>query len=91
MDRACEEPAVVDDLGAMKERKSSHQRSEREGRRPAGQPWSTGSADGFTDRRAADDQPAWRVLLGYARPYRLALIGGGLLSLATGGVGWSCR
>jgi ABC-type multidrug transport system fused ATPase/permease subunit len=31
--------------------------------------------------------PAWRVLLAYARPYRLALLVGGLLSLATGAVG----
>jgi ABC-type multidrug transport system fused ATPase/permease subunit len=31
--------------------------------------------------------PAWRVLLAYARPYRLHLFAGGLLSLATGAVG----
>jgi ABC-type multidrug transport system fused ATPase/permease subunit len=31
--------------------------------------------------------PAWRVLLAYARPYRLHLFEGGLLSLATGAVG----
>jgi ATP-binding cassette subfamily C protein len=29
----------------------------------------------------------WRVLLGYARPYRWALVGGGLLSLATAATG----
>jgi ABC-type multidrug transport system fused ATPase/permease subunit len=53
----------------------------------------TGSAGGPADRRSGDDQPpaaeppAWRVLLAYARPYRLTLVGGGLLSLATGAVG----
>ncbi len=53
----------------------------------------TGSVDGTRDRRSQGDQPraaeppAWRVLLTYARPYRLLLIGGGLLSLATGAVG----
>ncbi len=31
--------------------------------------------------------PAWRVLLGYVRPYRLWLVLGGLLSLVTGGTG----
>jgi ABC-type multidrug transport system fused ATPase/permease subunit len=68
---------VEDDLGAMGEDET----------RP------TGSADGLADRRSRDDRspaaeaPAWRVLLAYARPYRLTLIGGGLLSLATGAVG----
>ncbi len=36
---------------------------------------------------APADPPTWRVLLGYAQPFRLALLGGGLLSLATGAVG----
>ncbi|HEX6675071.1 MAG TPA: ABC transporter ATP-binding protein [Actinomycetes bacterium] len=36
---------------------------------------------------SAAEAPAWRVLLGYARPFRLALLLGGLLSLATGAVG----
>lgn len=31
--------------------------------------------------------PVWRVLLGYLRPHRVALIGGGLLSLVTGATG----
>jgi ABC-type multidrug transport system fused ATPase/permease subunit len=68
---------VEDDLGAMGEDET----------RP------TGSADGLADRRSRDDRspaaeaPAWRVLLGYARPYRLTLVVGGLLSLATGAVG----
>lgn len=50
-------------------------------------------ANGLADRRSRDDQPqaaeppAWRVLLAYARPYRLTLVVGGLLSLATGAVG----
>src|SRR5215207_9475368 len=62
-------------------------------RPPADQPRSAASADELTDRRSRDDQPqaaeppAWRILLAYARPYRLTLIGGGLLSLATGAVG----
>ena len=60
------------------------------GRLPADQPRPTASADGLADRRSRDGQPpaaeppAWRVLLAYARPYRLTLIGGGLLSLACG-------
>ncbi len=33
------------------------------------------------------DQPAWRVLLGYVRPYRGWLLLGGLLSLVTGATG----
>src|SRR5829696_7023561 len=63
------------------------------GRPPADEPNPTGSAGELADRRAGDDQspaaepPAWRVLLAYARPYRLTLIVGGLLSLATGAVG----
>ena len=63
------------------------------GRRPADQPRTAGSADRLTDRASRDGQPqaaeppAWRVLLGYARPYRLTLVVGGLLSLATGAVG----
>jgi hypothetical protein len=62
-------------------------------RPPPDQPSSTASADGLKDRRSRDDQsraaepPAWRVLLAYARPYRLTLVVGGLLSLATGAVG----
>jgi ABC-type multidrug transport system fused ATPase/permease subunit len=62
-------------------------------RPPADQPRSTASADRIKDRRSRVDQsqaaepPAWRVLLAYARPYRLTLIVGGLLSLATGAVG----
>ncbi|GAA1903364.1 ABC transporter ATP-binding protein [Streptomyces sodiiphilus] len=35
----------------------------------------------------AEAPPAWRVLLGYARPYRAALVAGGLLSLVTGATG----
>ena len=31
--------------------------------------------------------PVWRVLLGYLRPHRVALVGGGLLSLVTGATG----
>jgi ABC-type multidrug transport system fused ATPase/permease subunit len=60
---------------------------------PADQPRSTASTDGIKDRRSRDDQsppaepPAWPVLLAYARPYRLTLVVGGLLSLATGAVG----
>src|SRR5215218_8148615 len=63
------------------------------GRPPADEPNPTGSAGELADRRAGDDQSpavepsAWRVLLAYARPYRLTLIVGGLLSLATGAVG----
>ena len=34
-----------------------------------------------------DAPPVWRVLLGYLRPHRFALIGGGLLSLLTGATG----
>jgi ABC-type multidrug transport system fused ATPase/permease subunit len=33
------------------------------------------------------EAPAWRVLLSYVRPYRWALVGGGLLSLANGATG----
>ncbi|MGA5179670.1 ABC transporter ATP-binding protein [Streptomyces pseudogriseolus] len=33
------------------------------------------------------DPPAWRLLLSYARPHRWALLGGALLSLATGATG----
>jgi ABC-type multidrug transport system fused ATPase/permease subunit len=93
MDRASEEPAVVNDLGAMKEPAPSHRRSEREGRVPLDGTSLTGPSNGVADRRQQEDQPqaaeppAWRVLLAYARPYRLTLIGGGLLSLATGAVG----
>jgi hypothetical protein len=39
------------------------------------------------DDLEAAEPPAWRVLLACARPYRLVLVGGGLLSLATGAVG----
>jgi ABC-type multidrug transport system fused ATPase/permease subunit len=35
----------------------------------------------------APTRTAWRVLLSYARPYWLALVAGGLLSLATAGTG----
>ncbi|MEO3755799.1 ABC transporter ATP-binding protein [Streptomyces sp. B6B3] len=36
----------------------------------------------------ANDEPsAWKVLLGYVRPHRGALVGGALLSLATGATG----
>jgi hypothetical protein len=81
---------VVDDTDAMKEPKSAEQRSEREGRRPIGETSPTGPANGPDDRRSAEDQPAWRVLLAYARPYRLTLVSGGLLSLATGQSVWPC-
>ncbi|HEV2783090.1 MAG TPA: ABC transporter ATP-binding protein [Actinophytocola sp.] len=33
------------------------------------------------------EQPAWRVLLGYVRPFRAALVLGGVLSLATAATG----
>lgn len=33
------------------------------------------------------EPPTWRVLLSYARPFRLALVAGALLSLATGATG----
>ncbi|MGW4674108.1 ABC transporter ATP-binding protein [Streptomyces sp. NPDC004324] len=33
------------------------------------------------------EPPAWRLLLGYVRPYRWALFAGALLALATGGTG----
>ena len=84
---------MADDLDAMKEPAPSHRRSDGRDRTPADEPKSTGSANGRTDRRSRDGQPpaveppAWRVLLAYARPYRLPLIVGGLLSLATGVVG----
>jgi ABC-type multidrug transport system fused ATPase/permease subunit len=39
------------------------------------------------DQSREAEPPAWRVLLAYARPFRLALLVGGLLSLATGAVG----
>jgi len=35
----------------------------------------------------SDAPPAWRVLLSYVRPYRLALLAGGALSLLTGATG----
>jgi ABC-type multidrug transport system fused ATPase/permease subunit len=63
------------------------------GRLPLDETGPTGPCDRLADRRPQDDQPraaeppAWRVLLAYARPYRLTLVGGGLLSLATGAVG----
>jgi hypothetical protein len=81
---------VADDLGAMKEPAPSQRRSEGKGRAPVDETRSTGSAtNGLADRHSRDDQPppAWRVLLAYARPYRLTLAVGGLLSLATGAVG----
>jgi hypothetical protein len=49
------------------------------GRPSLDEPGPTASPDGVADRRSQDDQPqaaeppAWRVLLAYARPYRLAL------------------
>jgi len=39
------------------------------------------------DQSREAEPPAWRILLAYARPFRLALLVGGLLSLATGAVG----
>jgi hypothetical protein len=57
------------------------------GRPPLDEPGPTGPSNGLADRPQAADIPAWRVLLAYARPYRLTLIVGGLLSLATGAVG----
>ena len=36
---------------------------------------------------AGPETPAWRVLLGYTRPHRVALVAGGLLSLATAASG----
>jgi ATP-binding cassette subfamily C protein len=38
-------------------------------------------------RKEPPDPPAWRVLLGYVRPYRGWLLLGGLLSLVTGATG----
>jgi hypothetical protein len=67
---------VADDLDAMKEPAPSQRRSEGKGRAPVDETRSTGSAtNGLADRRSRDDQPppAWRVLLAYARPYRLTL------------------
>jgi ABC-type multidrug transport system fused ATPase/permease subunit len=63
------------------------------GRSPVDDTGPAGSANGLAGRRSrgdpsqAADIPAWRVLLAYARPYRLTLVVGGLLSLATGAVG----
>jgi ABC-type multidrug transport system fused ATPase/permease subunit len=63
------------------------------GRSPVDDTGPAGSANGLAGRRSRDDRspaadiPAWRVLLAYARPYRLTLVVGGLLSLATGAVG----
>lgn len=37
--------------------------------------------------RTATDQPAWRLLLGYVRPHRWALLAGAVLSLVTGATG----
>lgn len=37
--------------------------------------------------RTATDQPAWRLLLGYVRPHRWALLTGAVLSLVTGATG----
>ncbi|MFF2852188.1 ABC transporter ATP-binding protein [Streptomyces sp. NPDC058001] len=34
-----------------------------------------------------DEQPAWRLLFGYARPHRWALLAGALLALVTGATG----
>jgi ATP-binding cassette subfamily C protein len=84
---------VADDLGAMKEPAPSHRRGEGEDHIPVDDPRSTGSAGGRAERAPPEglpqgaEPPAWRVLLAYARPYRRTLIGGGLLSLATGVVG----
>jgi hypothetical protein len=68
------------------------------GRPPLDEPGPTGSPDGvIADRRPQGDQPqapeplAWRVLLAYARPYRLTLVGGGLLSLPLARSAWPCR
>ena len=85
---------MADDLDAMKEPPApSHRRSEADDRAPVDEPRPTVPAGELEDRRSRDDQspaadpPAWRVLLAYARPYRLTLVVGGLLSLATGAVG----
>ena len=80
---------MADDLGATKEPAPSHRRSEGEDRAPVDESPPTVPAGGFEDGRSRNDQspPAWRVLLAYARPYRLTLVVGGLLSLATGAVG----
>ena len=37
--------------------------------------------------RTPTDQPAWRLLLGYVRPHRWALLAGAVLSLVTGATG----
>ena len=84
---------MADDLDAMKEPAPSRRPSEDEDRAPEDEPRSTGSPNELADRPSWDDQsqaaepPAWRALFAYARPYRLTLIVGGLLSLATGAVG----
>ena len=42
---------------------------------------------GFARNRPPSEQASLRVMYGYIRPYRLALLAGGLLSLATGATG----
>src|SRR5215212_11390035 len=77
----------------MEEPAPSQRRSEADDRAPVDATRPTVPAGKLEDRRPQDDQspaaepPAWRVLLAYARPYRLTLVVGGLLSLATGAVG----
>jgi ABC-type multidrug transport system fused ATPase/permease subunit len=41
----------------------------------------------MAETSASTGRPAWRVLLGYVRPHRAALVVGGLLSLATAATG----
>jgi ATP-binding cassette subfamily C protein len=45
----------------------------------------TGPVDAAASQRSGS--ATWRALLGYVRPHRVALVGGGLLSLATGATG----
>jgi len=60
------------------------------GRLPLDETSPTEPSTGLADRRPQEDQPqaaepaAWRVLLAYARPYRLTLIGGGSTQSLTG-------
>ena len=77
---------MADDLDAMKEPAPSQRRLDGDDRAPVDKPRRTDGRSG-DDQSPAAEPPAWRALLGYARPYRLTLVVGGLLSLATGAVG----
>jgi ATP-binding cassette subfamily C protein len=62
-------------------------RPPQDGVAPAGRPGDLVDGRPPGGSSAPAEPPAWRVLLAYAWPFRLALLGGGLLSLATGAVG----